>query len=207
MFRSDEMKKEFMGLFGGLAEKIRDGSGAFLDYLANCNNPDAVVLNFEDLERNADSLTHKIIEKLYKSYITPFEPADIQMLAERMDSILDLVVSSQKKLGIFKLNQPLEDIIQLAVILNRATLKVEAMVKSLADPKQFGAVLQHCAEVRALENQSDNLFYELIRTLFSKEDDPVELFNRKQILEQINEAMDRCKDAAGIIEGIILKNG
>jgi predicted phosphate transport protein (TIGR00153 family) len=207
MFRSDEMKKEFLKLFGELADKIREGSGAFRDYLGNCDKPGFVEPDFRDLEQNADSLTHKILEKLYKTYMTPFEPEDIRTLAERMDSILDLTASAQKKLGIFKLKRPLDDMVRTAAVLDQAILKIAAMVKGLADPKQFEAVLQQCAEVRALENQADNLCYELIRDLFSRETDPVELFNRKQILENINEALDRCKDAAGTIEGIILKNG
>lgn len=207
MFRSYESKKEFLDLFGRLSAKVRDGSRAFLGYLEDYNNFGPVSLNFKGLEHDADSIAHRINERLYKSYMTPFEPADIQMLAERMDSILDLIVSSQIKLGIFKLKPPLADIAQMAGVLDRAIIEIETIVRSLPEAKLFPAVLGQCADVKALKGQADDLLYELLRTLFSGESDPVELFNRKQIIEQVKEAMDRCGDAADIIEGIILKNG
>ncbi len=195
-----------MSLFVELSNKIREGSRAFLNYLEDYDNSESS-LNFKDIEHQADLITHEINEKLYKTYLSPFEPADIHALAEKMDSILDLIVSSQIKLGIFNLKRPLEDISRMAVILDQTVLKLEAIVNSFADPKYFEAVLKQCADVREMESQSDNLFYDLIKSLFARQDYPVELFNRKQILEQIKEAMSRCKDVSNIIEGIILKNG
>lgn len=207
MFRSYETKKEFLELFGRLSAKVRHGSGAFLNYLEDYNNSEPVSPNFKNPGHDADSIAHKINEKLYKSYLTPFEPADIQMLAEKVNGLLDLIVSSHTKLGIFKLKRPFEDIIQLALILDQSVLKLEKMIESVGDPKCLEAVLQLCAEIRALESQADNLMYILIKDLFDRENDPIELFSRKQILEQIGEATNRCKEASDIIEGIILKNG
>ncbi len=207
MFRSYPDKKEFLDLFAELAAKIRDGSRLFLIYLEDYNNSESLSSKFKDLEHSADLTAHKINEKLYKSYLAPFEPADIQLLAEKMDSVLDLIVSAQIKLGIYKLKPPFSDMAQLAAVLDETVQKIDSMIKDLADPKAFGTVLEECAAIREMEAKSGNLFYELIKRLFAGQHDPVALFSRQQILEQIKEAMDRCVDVADTLEGIILKNG
>lgn len=202
-----ETKKEFLKYFGDMSGKISEGSRTFLKYLENYNNPEAFYPNFKRFEHGADSIKHIIDEKLYKSYMTPFEPADMHNLAQKMDSILDLIVNSQIKIGIFKLKRPLDDIIQLAAILNEFALKIENMVKSLEDPKSFNPILKQCNDVRFLKSQADNKFYELMEDLFKREENPVELFNRKQILEHAEEAIKACDNVSDIIEGIVLKHG
>lgn len=207
MFLLPETKKEFLKYFGEMSGKVSDGSRTFLKYLKNYNDPEAVSSNFKGLEHSADSIKHKIDEKLYKSYMTPFEPADMHDLAQKLESILDLIVNSKIKIDIFKLKPPLDDIIRLAAILNEAVLKIETMVKSLEDPKGFNSVLKQCNDVRALKVQADNNFYELMKALFKREEDPIELFNRKQILEHVEEAINTCDDVSDLIEGIVLKHG
>lgn len=207
MFLLPETKKEFTNYFGDLSDKISEGSIEFLKYLENYSISEAGSSNFKGIEHSADSVKHKIDEKLYKTYMTPFEPADMHSLAKKMDRILDLIVNSQIKIGIFKLKQPLEDIIQLAVILNQAVLKIELMVKSLFDPKNFNSVLKQCNELRSLQVQADNKYYLLLKSLYERQKNPVELFDHKQILEHVEEAINACGDVSDIIEGIVLKHG
>lgn len=207
MFRSSESKKEYLNLFGELADKISDGSRTFLKILSDFQNYEEMRPEVAAIEQDAYALNHKLREKLYKSYMTPFEPADVQDLAGKMVGIIHLIATSTKKLGIFKLKQPLGDVLQLTLILDEAITRIKGMIKSLGDAKNFEAILQSCSEMRGLKSAGDDEFYKLAKKLFENEKDAFELFNRKQILEHMEEAINTCEDVSGVIEGIILKNG
>lgn len=207
MFRSLETKKEYLSLLGELSNRIIDAATIFLYILGDFQNYEQMYPNLIKIEQDAHKITHKINEKLCKSYMSPFEPADIHDLARKMDSILNIIASSTRKLEIYKLKQPLEDVLQLALFLNEAASKIQIMMKSLGDPKNFESILSMCNDVRGLEGKAVEKYYQLLKKLFATQEDAIELFNRKQILEHIEEATNTCEHISDIIEGIILKNG
>ena len=43
----------------------------------------------ESLERSGDEITHELLDRLRKTFITPFDPEDIQSLASSLDDVLD----------------------------------------------------------------------------------------------------------------------
>ena len=50
------------------------------------------------------------------------------------------------------------------------------------------------------------VFKESIVNLFESEKDVIELIKKKEILENIEKAVDRCQNVATVIEGILIKN-
>jgi len=60
--------------------------------------------------------------------------------------------------------------------------------------------------VRNYETQGDKVFREAISNLFDKETDIVELIKKKEILELMEKAVDRCQTVTIVIEGIFIKN-
>jgi uncharacterized protein Yka (UPF0111/DUF47 family) len=47
---------------------------------------------------------------------------------------------------------------------------------------------------------------EAVAALFEKEKDPIELIKWKEILEILEDAIDRCEALAEVVESIALKN-
>ena len=199
---------QFSDRFEELAEKIQEGGKLFTDIL---NAPDILevkVTRLKEIEHEADNITHGIYQDLHKTFITPIDREDIFNLANKMDSILDMIESAATKLLLYKIKEPLPQIRELALILNRAVVLVNKGVHAMRRrTKNVKLVLDTCIEINSLENEADSILRQSMAYLFDHEKDVIELIKCKEILERIEEATDICEDVSNILEGIILKYG
>ncbi len=66
--------------------------------------------------------------------------------------------------------------------------------------------LNKLVSIRNLETEGDVVFRDAITDLFDTEKDVLELIKKKEILEIIEKAVDRCQWATLVIEGALIKN-
>ena len=49
----------------------------------------AIAAQMRDLEHSADTVTHRILQQLNKTFVTPFDREDIYRLAGNLDDVID----------------------------------------------------------------------------------------------------------------------
>ncbi|UCD82302.1 MAG: DUF47 domain-containing protein [Desulfobacterales bacterium] len=159
------------------------------------------------LENQADELTHRSIEKLHKTFVTPLDRQDILRLIVGLDDILDTTEAAASLLDLYHPRNAMREAEHLAGLLVRGAEKVAEMVGLLRKPSKTSDRLMALAvELNQLENEADQAYQQAIARLFQEENDPKELIKWKDILELIESATDRCEDVSDIIEGIVLEN-
>jgi uncharacterized protein Yka (UPF0111/DUF47 family) len=62
------------------------------------------------------------------------------------------------------------------------------------------------AEIVRLESQADAVYQSAVGDLFETERDPIAIIKWKEILDMLEGATDKCKDAANEIEAILVKH-
>jgi predicted phosphate transport protein (TIGR00153 family) len=161
----------------------------------------------KSLENQADELTHRSIEKLHKTFVTPLDRQDILRLVVGLDDILDTTEAVSSLLDLYNPVNPMQEALRLSDLLVRGAEKVAEMVSLLRQPGKASDRLAALAlELNQLENEADQAYQQAIARLFQEENDPKELIKWKDILELIESATDRCEDVSDIIEGIVLEN-
>jgi predicted phosphate transport protein (TIGR00153 family) len=203
-------EEKFFDHFEDLAIKIEEGGKLFLEILNNFEHSEAKVSTLKDIEHEADTITHRIYEKMHKTFLTPFDREDIYALANKMDSILDMIEASAVRMYLYKVKTPapeIDEIKELALILNNAIARVKKIVHGLRDKKNSKMILEACVEINTLENEGDYILRQAMARLFERETDAKELVKWKEIFERIEEAVDVCEDVSNIAEGIVLKHG
>jgi uncharacterized protein len=199
---------QFSDRFEELAEKIQEGGKLFLDILDDAGHSEVKVTRLKEIEHEADNIAHGIYQDLHKTFITPLDREDIFDLANKMDSILDMIESAATKLRLYKIKKPAPQIKELALVLNKAVVLVNKAVHAMRRrSKNVELVLDICIEINSLENEADGILRRSMAYLFEHEKDVIELIKCKEILERIEEATDICEDVSNIFEGIILKYG
>ena len=199
---------QFSDHFEALAEKIQEGSVLFVDILNDRRPSEAKVVRLKEVEHEADTITHGIYQNLHKIFITPLDREDIYDLANKMDNILDMLESTATKIYLYRIREPVPQIRELALILNKAIVLVNRAVHAMRRrTKNARIVLDACIEINSLENEADVVLRQSMASLFEHETDVIELIKCKEILERIEEATDFCEDVSDILEGIILKYG
>jgi predicted phosphate transport protein (TIGR00153 family) len=197
----------FFDLFEELANKIEEGGELFLDLVEHYEYSDQKIAKLKELEHEADVITRNTYEKMHKTFLTPIDREDIYDLVHKMDSILDMVEASATRMSLYKVKVPASEIIDQAMILNKAIKKVKYIVYAMRNMKNAKMILDTCVEIHTLENEGDIVMRTTISRLFECEKDPIELIKWKEIFERIEESIDICEDVSNIVEGIVLKNG
>jgi hypothetical protein len=160
-----------------------------------------------DIEHETDTITHRCVEALHKTFITPIDRDSIHRLITRMDDVMDYVEAAAERVELYELTTMTSDARDLADVLHRSAQQVELAVRGLRTLKDPQATLKLCIDINRLENEADAILRRSVARLFKEEKDPIIVIKWKEIYENLENASDRCEDVANIIEGVILEHG
>jgi predicted phosphate transport protein (TIGR00153 family) len=167
--------------------------------------PDGADLSRDILicEQEGDRITHDIIRRLNKTFVTPIDREDVYALASALDDIVDFIEEVADYLGLYKIEAPMEQSQRLASILLEAS---RAIAECMPRLRGFQDISHYTIEVKRLENDGDRVTREAIAGLFEGGIDPMVVIRWKDIYERLEEAIDSTERVANILEGIVLKN-
>jgi hypothetical protein len=158
-----------------------------------------------EAEQEGDILTHEVMRRLNKTFLTPVDREDIHSLIKGLDDVLDLIWASADRTKLFKLREPMSHAIELSRTLRENTEFIVKAIKCLKD-KKYSYIQEYCIEINRLENRGDRIFREALAHLFETVEDPIMVIKWKEVFEHLEEASDKCEDVADILEGIVLKH-
>jgi hypothetical protein len=196
----------FFDFFEQHARLTVEGAREFLDLVTNGESLPARAKRIKELEHEADAVTHRCVEALHKTFITPIERSDIHSLISRMDDIMDLVEAGAERIALYEIREMTPEVKELAKVLVKATAGVEEAVKGLRNLKNSKAIVRTCIDINRLENEGDTIFRIAMARLFKEEKEPIMVIKWKEIYENLERATDCCEDVANIIEGVVLEH-
>ena len=196
----------FFDFFEEHAALTVEGAKEFLSLVSTGANIETKARRIHDIEHETDVITHRCVETLHKTFITPIDRDNIHRLITRMDDIMDFVEAASERIALYELTVMTPDVRDLADVLVRATQQVELALKGLRNLKHPQAILKVCIDINRLENESDQILRRAVAKLFKEEKDPIVVIKWKEIYENLENAADRCEDVANIIEGVILEH-
>jgi len=164
-----------------------------------------LVETIKRLEHQADQVTHELVTRLDRSFITPLDREDIHMLASRLDDVLDRIDGTARRSAIFRVEKSPEGVLVLADVIARATEQLLEAVKVLENAKP-GVVVKACIEVKRLEEEGDSAYSEWLGRLFDEERDPIALVKWKEIYDTMEKTLDQAEDVANVLESIAIKH-
>jgi uncharacterized protein Yka (UPF0111/DUF47 family) len=92
-FPKDE---QFFDLYGKMAAEIQAAS-RMLEQLLATDPPDLTQVDpIRDAEHRCDTLTHDAIQRLHRTFITPFDREDLYALATTLDTVMDAIDHTKK---------------------------------------------------------------------------------------------------------------
>jgi hypothetical protein len=156
-----------------------------------------------DREHEGDRITHDIIHRLNHTFVTPIDREDILALASALDDIVDYTEEVADYLGLYKIEAPMDQAIQLARVLKDASGQIAEAIPRL---RGFQDISQYTVEVNRLENEGDRITREAVASLFDGGIDPMVVIRWKDIFERLEAAIDATERVANILEGIVIKN-
>lgn len=84
----------FFELFEKTAANVHRGMERLLELMGHSQDIPTGARKIKDIEHEGDRLTHEMLERLNKTFVTPMDRDDIHELACRLDGILDFVAEA-----------------------------------------------------------------------------------------------------------------
>jgi predicted phosphate transport protein (TIGR00153 family) len=202
-FRLIPREERFFDDFVALAEQIKKGAGLLDDML----KPDRPIWDkadeLKEIEHKCDFLTHQIIQRLHRTFVTPLDREDIHALARSLDDVMDAIDASAAFIRLYQISSVRPSARELAGIIRQSADQVVRAMKALGGK---AGVTEAAVEINRLENEADRAHQTAIRALFDEERDPVTIMKWKEILDFLEQATDRCEDVANVLEGVVVKH-
>jgi uncharacterized protein Yka (UPF0111/DUF47 family) len=162
-----------------------------------------VAKEMKSLERQGDEVIHEIFARLRSTFLTPFDPEDIQALSTALDDVLDYIDNATFRIVAYRLDPIPGAIVQFGQMVDGCCLSLAKAVDSL---RRHKSVVADCIEVHRLENEADSLERTLVADLFRNETDAIALIKLKEIYEVFEGTTDRCEDVADVLQNVAVKN-
>ena len=197
--------KHFFDMLEHQSDVVVEGAEALLDLTTNFNEVEAKRDKIKDIEHKGDEIVHEVADALNRTFVTPIDHDDLSKLTSRMDDILDYIEAASHRMWSYEIKTMHPDMVKLAEVILASTREVRHAVYDLRDFKKKDEIFEHCIEVNRLENVGDDITHASVAGLF-KEFDAIEIIKMKEIFEYLEEATDKCEDAADVIKDIFVKN-
>jgi uncharacterized protein len=202
-FRLIPREERFYDDFVALAQQIRRGAGLLEDMLV----PDRPIWDkadeIKEVEHKCDFLTHEIIQRLHRTFVTPLDREDIHALARSLDDVMDAIDASAAIVRLYQIEHVREDARLLAKLVRMSADQVVIALQALERKR---GVAEPAVEINRLENEADRAHQAALRRLFEEERDPIAIIKWKEILDFLEDATDRCEDVANVLEGVVVKH-
>ena len=199
--------EKFFDLFTSVALLCVEAAKLQLDLLrAEPLRRQPLVEAIKRLEHDADQITHEVVTRLDRVFITPLDREDIHMLASRLDDVVDLIDGAARRVQMYHAGEAPPGAVLLGEVVVRATQALLVAVQSLEKNKNR-TVLDACDEVKRMEEEGDAIYHEWVGKLFDGSPDPLVVIKWKEIYDTLENTLDTIEDVGIVLVSISLKHG
>lgn len=160
----------------------------------------------QDLEHRGDAIVHEMLEALARTFVTPLDREDLQRLSKRLDDILDFANAAARACVLFGVEKPTQPMILLIDKLCECTAVLVATMPKLR-AHDFAAVTEGANMAAKLEKDGDVVFRDAISRLFHDPAiDAKDILREREVLDDLEKALNRCEQVADALTAIAVKH-
>lgn len=197
-------EEKFFEYFGEQSQILREAAKLLVEGLTG--GAEVMQRNAAEiaaLEKRGDEVHREVYEKLRKTFITPFDPEDIHLLASKLEDAIDGTQDAAQRFVAYAPKHTSPGMSGLCDVLVKVANEVEMALQEL---KLGGDVHSHCLKIRILEEEADSAMQAGLIDLFTKEKDPIEIIKAKDVIDLLENTIDLCDDVGDILANVVVKN-
>ena len=199
--------ERFFDLFTGVAQRTVEAARHLRQMMeSDPVRRGPIVDQIKRLEHEADDLTHEVVTRLDRTFITPLDREDIHELAGRLDDVIDLIDGNARRAQIFKVGVAPIGITLMTEVIERINEQLLIAVRALGGDRP-SEVFEACIVVKHMEEEGDSLYHEHMGKLFDGAPDPLDVIKWKEIYDNLEKTLDYAEDVANVLESISIKHG
>ena len=197
----------FFDLFEGLSRHAVSSAQHLLQMVRSFPNIEPHLQRIREEEHAADQLAHTALDRLDRTFITPFDREDIHELVGGLDDIIDGIDALAKRFPLFHVKSMEPTFVLQAEVLVQAATAVSEAVHRLRKSRKLSELSDKLIEIHHKESVGDDNHHAALSRLFGGGIDALDVLKWKELYDYIEDAIDGCEDVGNTLERIVLKNG
>ncbi|HET6584130.1 MAG TPA: DUF47 family protein [Nannocystaceae bacterium] len=167
----------------------------------------SVAESVQRIEHEGDQLVHEVEDTLARTFVTPIDREDIHYLSVELDDILDLTNTTARAFLLLGLERPTQAMCEMMDLLAKATIEVASALPNLRR-HTYSELFAAKRRIRELEKECDGIYRQEVLRLFSTGDiEAKDLLRQREILDDLENAIDRCERVADTLANLAVKHG
>ena len=203
-------EKRFFPLYVQAADNILKAS-EFLVQQSMETDPDTrrmLAHRIKECETEGDRITNIIVDELLDAFVTPFDREDIHELAEQMDTFLDYIRDSSKKIAIYQPEVASPQLVRISEYIRKDAQLIVEITSKFDDMRNQAKELDAlCDSIKEIEHIVDDVYEAYMSHIFSSETNAVELIKKKNIAQALEDTTDAAKGVSNTVRSIVVKVG
>jgi predicted phosphate transport protein (TIGR00153 family) len=198
---------EFFELLERQAGVARKAAQALASFADEDKTAAAIMEQVQAIEHEGDKLVHEIEEALARTFVTPIDREDIHLLASSIDDVLDLTNYAARACAMLGVERPTAPMVALMKVLVEATTVLADGLPALRR-RAYLELRTSMRSIRKIEKEGDRIHREAVSELFRSEPiDAKVLLREREVLEDLENAIDRCEKVADTLSNLAVKHG
>jgi len=201
---------QFFALIDQVAAKMDAAVAVFgeLETASSYAQMASIAARLKPIETEADNLCHQVYAELDRTFVTPIDREDLARLTSALDDVIDDMEHSAAFAALFRFEALTEPMRQLVRIHGRTVKELEKAIANLRRISDPDLLREPTVAVHTLENEADAVYRKAIEELFDDSDmEARELVRQKDMLNSLENGIDRCEDLMDVIRSVVVKNG
>lgn len=174
----------------------------YVHNLFSADLPDKkIVHTLRPLEKLCDEISSKVIKRLNKTFITPFDREDVFALVKRLGDISDMLLGAAVRVETYNVDHKVKYSENLAYIIQQQINELDKAIHHLRTKS-----MNEMKTVKSLEHEADIIYQQAVKELFETETDAIKIIKEKEVLDILENTCDKCQSTANVIQSIFIKN-
>ena len=159
-----------------------------------------------EIENRADGKKHEMLDRLAREFIPPIEREDIVELSQHIDTVTDKVEDVLLRIYMGNAQEIEPDALEMTDVVIQCCSAVRDLLVEFKNFKRSKTLKQLIIRINDLEEESDRLFIESIRGLYTESVDPIRIIAWRDIYIYLERCADACEHVADTVESVVMKN-
>lgn len=161
----------------------------------------------QEQEHLADKLVHELEEALARSFLTPIDRKDMYALSLQLDDVTDSTNKTARACELLGVDVPSTTMSEMADLLVKATAEVAAAVPRLR-ARDYQGIFAAKARIRGFEKEADRVHRNAVSGLFKAPGIDIKvLLREREVLDELESAIDHCERVADTLSNLAAKHG
>lgn len=194
----------FEQLFKEHVSNTKQAARVLAELVEKPENRVELVQRIVELEHKGDDLVGKAHELLDSTFITRLDKADIVVLLDELDDVVDYIKSTANRIAVYGITQSNAEAREFASIIVKMVDGIDSLFGNIAKI-QLASAKQQVFVLKGLEEEADVLLHRALQRLFQGGADWKEAMQWKDIYEGLERVTDHCEHVVNVVNSIARK--